>query len=245
MILFNRFIIFNKKSKNNIKRNFQKFAFTLAEVLIVIGIIGIVAELTIPQLMKDFQTQVYKVAFRKAYSVASAAWLSATTEAPGTYTSPGGWFCTWPDGQYRQYDANDGRTDAIKAKMKVVKTCINQTGCWASNFENDGEIVGNTSGSHTVTTFSWVTADGMCWTAPWKNYDESQLMVDTNCNKKPNKIGQDIFSFMLGADGVIYFAIDNTSASAQNVSRGLVCPYTTDPYVLNGRSISFKDMLSN
>ena len=43
-------------------------AFTLAEVLIVLGIIGIVAEMTIPSLVKQTQDLEFKSAWKKAYS---------------------------------------------------------------------------------------------------------------------------------------------------------------------------------
>lgn len=42
-----------KNSLSALLNNFSKKAFTLAEVLITMGIIGIVAEMTIPTLAKD------------------------------------------------------------------------------------------------------------------------------------------------------------------------------------------------
>src|SRR5574344_935485 len=48
-------------------------AFTLAEVLIVLGIIGIVAAMTIPTLMTKIQDREFKIAAKKAYSVTQAA----------------------------------------------------------------------------------------------------------------------------------------------------------------------------
>src|SRR5574344_693563 len=46
----------------------KSLAFTLAEVLIVLGIIGIVAALTIPTLMANVQKQQYVTALKKFYS---------------------------------------------------------------------------------------------------------------------------------------------------------------------------------
>lgn len=51
----------------------QQQGFTLAEVLITLGIIGVVAALTIPYLMKNYQEFQYKQAAKKAFSVASQA----------------------------------------------------------------------------------------------------------------------------------------------------------------------------
>ena len=43
-----------------------RLAFTLAEVLITLGIIGIVAEMTIPTLMNNVQDQAFKAAWKKS-----------------------------------------------------------------------------------------------------------------------------------------------------------------------------------
>ena len=46
----------------------MKKGFTLAEVLIALGIIGIVAAVTMPILIKNYQMYIYAVAFKKEYS---------------------------------------------------------------------------------------------------------------------------------------------------------------------------------
>ena len=46
----------------------QKFAFTLAEVLITLGIIGIVASMTIPTLIQNYKRQVVATRLEKFYS---------------------------------------------------------------------------------------------------------------------------------------------------------------------------------
>ena len=44
-----------------------KKGFTLAEILIVLMVIGIIATMTIPGLMKGVQEAQYKTAYKKAY----------------------------------------------------------------------------------------------------------------------------------------------------------------------------------
>ena len=46
----------------------QKLGFTLAEVLITLGIIGIVAAMTIPVLMTNYQKKTTATRAKKAYS---------------------------------------------------------------------------------------------------------------------------------------------------------------------------------
>ena len=47
----------------------MKKAFTIAEVLITLGIIGVVAALTLPMLISKYQLKVFETAFKKQYSV--------------------------------------------------------------------------------------------------------------------------------------------------------------------------------
>lgn len=48
-------------------------AFTLSEVLITIGLLGIVMAMTLPQLIKNYQKKVTVERLKKAYSVISNA----------------------------------------------------------------------------------------------------------------------------------------------------------------------------
>jgi prepilin-type N-terminal cleavage/methylation domain-containing protein len=52
-----------------IKGDYMKKAFTLAEVLITLGIIGIVAALTMPALMANYRKKVLETRIKKFYSV--------------------------------------------------------------------------------------------------------------------------------------------------------------------------------
>jgi len=222
-------------SKQFLNKKFT--AFTLAEVLITLLIIGVIASIVIPGIVQDSQNAELKSAFKKAYSTASNAWKLVVAENPSTYTNKGGWgSCDDPD---------DDRSSAFKAKFSVIKSCINEDGCWAKDFEFPG-LIGNGLGSGwEPKRFSWIASDGMCWAVPWRGYDDSVIAVDTNCEKKPNLIGKDIFSFLLGSDGIVYFTIDDTSTTGRPMSKGKVCPWADNPTTINGRSVDFKSWLIN
>ena len=51
----------------------MKKGFTLAEVLITLAIIGIVAALTIPSVISNYQQQEFKTGLKKAVSVLNEA----------------------------------------------------------------------------------------------------------------------------------------------------------------------------
>ena len=58
----------------------SKNAFTLAEVLVTLGIIGVVAALTIPALIANYRNMVLENQFKKSYSILSQALISTKEE---------------------------------------------------------------------------------------------------------------------------------------------------------------------
>ena len=166
----------------------KKFnAFTLAEVLITLGIIGVVAAMTMPTLMNSTNGAQYKTAYKKALSVLSQAVVlnvalddydlsQATSTATGT---------------------NDASLYSLfYNRMNVVKTTVG-TG-WSAT---------GTAGQTTLTTFGASNNyilffnDGITFTFP-KNAGnctegnsggtttESKChgMIDVNGKKNPNKM---------------------------------------------------------
>lgn len=80
------------KFKSNINYCNKFSGFTLAEVLITLVVIGVIAALTISTLMKNTQDAEFKTAYKKAFSVISQALLSANNDnallsSPGNYSA--------------------------------------------------------------------------------------------------------------------------------------------------------------
>ena len=168
--------------KNELRNNLN-LAFTIAEVLIVLGIIGIVAEMTIPDLINDVNEQHYKVAYKKAYSDISQAMLQAQK-----------------DGNLVAYSGNpssltgiNSNFNVIKQYFKVSKDCPTEaltSDCWTSGEPQRQETAG----------LAFVDASGMAWKVmrtDGKAY-ASNILVDINGNSAPNKYGYDRFAFSLG-----------------------------------------------
>ena len=164
------------------------FGFTLAEVLITLGIIGVVAAMTIPSLMANYQKQVWINKLKKTYSVLNEG--------------------------YRQIMVNEGCTDIECAvgvldlsndevKNKFVNTFK------LSNVILDYEIKKVTDLCGTRTTFSECASSGSIGspTLSGTSADGSIILfatnpivgfvvfVDTNGLKGPNEGGRDIFLF--------------------------------------------------
>ncbi len=59
---------------------YKKSGFTLAEVLVTLGIIGIVATLTVPSMVMNYQRRIMESKLKKAYSIATNACERMLTE---------------------------------------------------------------------------------------------------------------------------------------------------------------------
>ena len=125
-----------------------KNAFTLAEVLITLGIIGVVATMTMPSLIANYQKNVYKNQFKKTYSMISQAIVKAQADlgyTPDCYYYETGasvkHHCAEyaSDGTCTRYEADDGGAvphdvngpttecdvfnNAIYSNLTIVKKC--------------------------------------------------------------------------------------------------------------------------
>lgn len=182
--------------------NFKRFvAFTLAEVLIVIGVIGIIAEMTIPTLINDIQSQVYKVSYKKAFSVAQQAVTSAKSQD--------------------MFDPQDGSATifnsnfiAFMNQFKTAKQCISGNGdqCWNPTSEKFYDVYPLPS------YYSFVDASGFSWAqySTWSNH----ILVDTNGFKKPNQWGKDMFAFQL-IDPNYYSTSTPFNINDPNLNKGI------------------------
>ncbi len=195
-------------------------AFTLAEVLITLAVIGIVAALTLPGLIQNHN--------EKAWSTAKDLWEKKLTETVRRMNT---------DGVMTGHNTTEDFMDTFKQYMKVIKTCdhtdINK--CYSPKVVTTGsneepmevETDSLTSASSmglsdwqtNTNTMSFVVADGttviMAYQpeCPYADPIEdtgSQVscmayMVDVNGKKGPNRVGKDIQL----SSGVAFSTCDN------------------------------------
>lgn len=100
----------------------KKAAFTLAEVLITLGIIGVVAALTLPSLIQNYHEKQRVTQLKKAYSVMQNAFLMAQEE----YGEVTDWGLTITNTGEKDDDGNDilddsGTENVMNILMKYVE----------------------------------------------------------------------------------------------------------------------------
>lgn len=193
---------------------FTKPAFTLAEVLITLGIIGVVAAMTIPTLMNSTQDKEFKAKLLKEYSVLSQVQGLLAVDNGGDFSSVFS-SCT--------ADGTTGETcmkNIFKTKLNYTKecdsgatlgTCIsavadikylngsaadawglgNGTGGIAGLVLNDGTSM--TMHLDSSTCSDVISYGALCgWTT-----------VDVNGLQKPNQWGKDIYLFYILSNKII------------------------------------------
>ena len=113
----------------------SKTAFTLAEVLITLGIIGVVAAMTLPALVQRQQEKAAAVKLKKAYSVISNAFNLAKNEH-GNFSD---WF--GDTSSVSEYSQRFAKT--LIPYMNVSKNCGFNSGCLPG-----GNVKGLTGAGH-------------------------------------------------------------------------------------------------
>lgn len=166
--------------------NMKKYSgFTLAEVLITLAVIGVVAAMTLPIVINKINDMQFKVAYKKAYSDLSQVVQRALQEDEMPYRN-------------NQWDtsATTAEFAVFKKYLKVTKECqpAQLASCWAS-----GEKVSKNrfpASSKVINSSSFIDSSNRSWAE--YNDSENLYLVDTNGMKAPNRFGKDrfIFTFM-------------------------------------------------
>lgn len=176
----------NKKLNSN-----HKPAFTLAEVLITLSIIGVVAAITIPTLIGSYQKRVYITSLRKAYN--------ETTQAITR---------TMSDKQVESFaetgiNSKDTAQTWVTTYFKTIKTCDSgYTPCFATAYSGDNKptLQDNTA---------YIIASGA--SIGFSSYNPLKIVVDTNGEKKPNISGRDLFEIQVDSATGTLESPSNTS----------------------------------
>ena len=162
----------------------RKSAFTLAETLLTLTIIGVIAALTIPGLKEHSDEKKYIASAQKSYSTIQ----SATTMLETKYGDSMWW--PWNNAQ------------TITSRYKEVMNSV-------PYFVGDSYAIQTIDGQNWATVSqenNWFqTTDGMIWNmAAYNNTKDAvgAIYVDTNGNNLPNVVGVDVMGFVATPDGI-------------------------------------------
>lgn len=204
---------YNKLNKINNKKNileellFIKKAFTLAEVLITLGIIGVVASLTLPDIKQGVDAKANMAALQKTYSTLQ----QATNMAISEHENPIYW------------GMEDNSIESIKKVysyykpyFKMMRECPNQPGCWGYPTRYLNKTIYWNAHNTGWYQYAFTFTDGVSVLIDIYdvgniqsmfglniNYPAAVFFVDVNSEKNPNTIGKDIFCFVVTERGMV------------------------------------------
>ena len=214
-------------SHGAVSNSHRKAAFTLAEVLITLGIIGVVAAMTLPTLINKYQEKVTVTKVKKFYSILSQGYQFAVQE----YGEPEYWGMTGRDaGSSYEEEETYNAANAILIRnrllknLKKVQNCDNaknQSACgmgdayYQLNGVRNDEIM-----SSSAKTSSSLMVDGGAVMVIANPNGQSRgtgvlsktyaiIYLDTNGPKPPNTYGKDLFMFYLTNKNIIPVGTEN------------------------------------
>lgn len=223
----------------------KKNGFTIAELLIALAILGIVAVMVLPSVFKNDSEHEFKAGTKKAYTILSQLTESIASQNGGT----------WPLDSSSDY-STDLYNNYLTPNLAVVQNCGTSVtangdmtgGCWynqtsitslkllngttSSNINPNGGLVlkdgmlfsvarindgiANISSANTACTNTSGSITGIC----------SGFLVDTNGNKSPNTVGKDIQVFYVLKNGALKAfgnADDGHDTTCNSSSTGIGC----------------------
>lgn len=190
----------------------MKKAFTLAEVLITLGLISVIVSMTLPAIIQKKNEREAVAQLKKAYSAFSQAYLYAESE----FGSPDNWGLV-------AYADRRGALKLLEILCKYMKTnkiCDKKRDCFPNviykslnskvnaNLEDINHYAAGAEAilydGTLIKTFIW---DNNCKRVLGKTKELQNvcatISIDINGHRKPNQYGMDFFVFNLTKYGII------------------------------------------
>ena len=171
-------------------------AFTLAEVLITLGIIGVVAAMTMPSLIQNYQEKATVTKLKKFYSLVSQAYVSILNDEGGSDTLQAGDDLEMMEkfGKYLKYQKTCGRNKGCFPNVTYKSVTGNGYNKWEDDTTYRSRAI-LTDGTLIMFNFN----------ALRNNSDNfyAQIYVDINGFKGPNQLGRDFFYFYISPEKIV------------------------------------------
>ena len=173
----------------------KKIAFTLAEVLITLSVIGIVAVLTIPRTIDNYKKKMYTVQFKKAHAQFTEVFRRMPVFEGVSKIS-----------QTELYRAGDDKDKIFSALKKYLKvTPYNKKITYLPLIGN--EMLAELDCS-TQACFRLVDGGIFTLSPSTATFEKIVVNLDINGEKAPNRLGRDYFQFGIMDDASVYGAGD-------------------------------------
>jgi prepilin-type N-terminal cleavage/methylation domain-containing protein len=213
-------------------------AFTLAEVLVTLIIVGIVSMMVVPQLLNDTKNAELATKLQKESAVVQQALKLLAVDSGGAILNNPNFSCSGNVVSCQTTSSANALND-FASRLNIAKNCGSGTGCWYSspikylggtqadpNLENlwnnnygkailaDGTLItvfiynGNCSGNFGSPPVDSPLYNSLCGT----------LTVDVNGKTGPNQYGRDVFEFWIARKGVYPMGIFNDGMTCSTLS---------------------------
>ena len=177
------------------KKNYN--GFTLSEVLITLGIIGIVAAMTLPSLVGKYQKNVTVAKLQKIYTILNQA-LARSEVDNEAYRYWSKAFDMGAENYFNLY---------WKPYLKISHICKTYRDC---GYEKTSPFIGSDNSVQGLNMLVMLMAKGSV--GGDDNVLLDYILVDINGSTLPNKFGRDVFFFAKteeqGAKGIMPYCYD-------------------------------------
>lgn len=181
----------------------MKKGFTLAEVLITLGIIGVVAALTLPSLIQNYKEKATVTAVKESYSIFAQALKMVTIDNPD--------LSALTDSKLSAKENSQIMFNEISKHIKKVKSCDVDKKCMGNTYYlnlNNKKVSNWDTYNNLVTgvlangTSFWILS--LPASISGEETYAGQIGIDINGNKRPNKFGVDFFWFTFNKNGELF-----------------------------------------
>ena len=214
----------------NISNNNRHAAFTLAEILITLGIIGVVAALTIPNLIVKYEKNRTVTQLKKTYSVLNQAYLFAKADGGDSILA---------ENIIGDYDNNLATRNYVENFMskyftpylKITKNCgyTSDSSCFGKNYIRSFANGNPADSGITYYKYNLILNDGTFISVTTNTRcDENGencvsgggliFYIDISGGNKPNMFGKDTFIFYITpkSSNIDFYKFGNTRTALLN-----------------------------
>ena len=168
-------------------------AFTLAEVLLTLGIIGVVSAMTVPSLMQNHQRKTYVTQLHKVYNELQQAFIQYQNDKNALNLKEAG------------LTSKESVKTFLNEYLKIIQGCDGIVApCFASSYKNINSGAVSVSSVWNGYCVTLASGSSFCMDYPTL-YGGSwgYVFIDINGKQGPNILGRDAFYLAVFTDGVL------------------------------------------